>query len=140
MKPNIPENFIRLIDQLEKAGNRHDLAGFIAHFAVDYQSEPPNHPDRAFQGRAQVEKNWSAMFKEIPDFRMQVLDLAVNGNQVWTEWRWTGTLQDATLFDWRGVIIFTVEGNEITAARLYMEPVQAAGPGIDATVKKMTKS
>jgi ketosteroid isomerase-like protein len=139
MDPNIPENLIRFIDQLAKAGNRHDLPALTSHFAVDYRSQPPNHPERAFQGRAQVEKNWSTMFMEIPDFRMEVLDLAVHGSQVWTEWRWTGTLQDGSLFNWRGVIIFTVEANEISAARLYMEPVQEAGPDIDATVKEMTK-
>jgi hypothetical protein len=140
MDPNLPENFTRLIDRLEKAGNRHDLPGLIACFAVDYQSGPPNHPDRAFQGRLQVEKNWSAIFEEIPDFRMEVLDLAVRGNRVWTEWHWWGTLKDNTLFNWRGVIIFTVESDEISAARLYMEPVERAGPGIEATVKAMTQS
>ena len=140
MNSYLPENLVRFIDRLQNAGNRHDLPGLIACFAVDYQSQPPNHPDRAFHGRAQVEKNWSAIFDEIPDFRMEILDLAVNGSQVWTEWYWTGTLKDSTLFDWRGVIIFTIEEAGISAARLYMEPVQQAGPGIDATVKKMTKS
>ncbi len=139
MNTNLPENLTLFIGRLEKAGNRHDLTDLIACFAADYQSDPPNHPDRAFQGRAQVEMNWSAMFEEIPDFRMEVIDLAVHGNRVWVEWHWSGTLKDNTQFNWRGVIIFTVEADEIRAARLYMEPVQQAGPGIDATVKAITQ-
>lgn len=139
MKKHIPENITHVIDRLHKAGNEHDLLGFITCMAADYQSEPPNHPDRAFRGRAQVEKNWAAMFEEIPDFVMEVVDLAVNSNQVWTEWHWSGTRNDGVPFNWRGVTIFTVNGNEITAGRLYMEPVQEAGPGIDATVEKITK-
>jgi hypothetical protein len=107
--------------------------------ALDYRSEPPNHPDRAFWGRAQVEKNWSAMFEEIPDFVMELVDQAVNGNQVWTEWYWSGTRNDGAPFNWRGVTIFNVEGNEITAGRLYMEPVEESGLNIDVTMEQITK-
>ena len=37
----------------------------------------------------------------------------------------------------RGVTIFGVEGDRITWGRLYMEPVEAAGAGIDAAVQGM---
>lgn len=139
MSSDLPENSIEVIHRLLKAGNEHNLPGLIACMAANYQSGPPAHPDRAFQGREHVEKNWSAMFEEIPDFRMELLDLAFNGDRVWIECKWSGTLKDQTPFHWRGVTIFTVEGNEITAGRLYMEPVQESGPGIDETMKKITK-
>jgi len=88
MHTPIPENITRVIDRVVKAGNQHDLPAMLSCFAVDYQSTPPNHPDRIFQGRAQVGKNWSAMFEEIPNFQEEILDMAVSGNQVWTEWHW----------------------------------------------------
>jgi ketosteroid isomerase-like protein len=139
MNTHRSENITRVIKGLEKEGNQHNLPGLIACMALDYQSEQPNHPDRAFRGRGQVEKNWSTMFEEIPDIMMEIVDLAVNGNQVWAEWHWSGTRNDGAPFNVRGVTIFTVEGNEITTGRLYMEPVEDAGPGIDAVMKKITK-
>jgi limonene-1,2-epoxide hydrolase len=131
---------IEVINRLLKAGNEHDLSSLVACMSKDYKSEQPVHPDRAFQGRDQVRKNWSAIFEQIPDLRMELLNAAVQGNQVWTEWQWSGTRRDDSLFDLRGVTIFTVQGDEITAGRLYMEAVQGDGAGIDATVKQMTST
>lgn len=138
MDSNSAGKAVAVIQRLIAAGNAHDLPAFLACFAADYLSEQPIHPDRTFRGRAQVEKNWSATFASIPDFHIELLDLAINGYQVWFETIWTGTLEDKSPFRWQGVSIFTVEGGEITAGRLYMEPVQEAGPGIDETVKEMT--
>jgi ketosteroid isomerase-like protein len=133
-------NPMEVINRLLKAGNEHDLSGLVACMSEDYRSEQPVHPDRAFQGHDQVRKNWSAIFEQIPDLRMELLNAAVQGNQVWTEWQWSGTRRDDSRFDLRGVTIFTVEGDEITAGRLYMEAVQGDGAGIDAMVKKMTST
>jgi ketosteroid isomerase-like protein len=131
---------MEVINRLLKAGNEHDLSSFVACMSEDYKSEQPVHPDRAFQGRDQVRKNWSAIFEQIPDLRMELLNAAVQGNQVWTEWQWSGTRRDDSPFNLRGVTIFTVQGDEITAGRLYMEAVQGDGAGIDATVKQMTST
>lgn len=62
-----------LIARLTAAMNRHDLAAFVDCFDPDYESEQPAHPDRQFRGRAQVEKNWTAMFAGLPDFQSEVL-------------------------------------------------------------------
>jgi hypothetical protein len=139
MDSNPSADPIEVIHRLFAAGNAHDLPRFVAFFASDYLSEQPNHPNRAFRGRAQVEKNWSATFREIPDIRLEILDQAVHGSQVWFESDWSGTFEDQSRFHWRGVSIFTVEGGEITAGRLYMEPVEESGLDIDATVKEMTR-
>jgi len=139
MNTHIPENITHVIERLEKEGNQHHLPGLIAWLALDYQSEQANHPNQVFRGRDQVRKNWSAMFKEIPDFVMKLVDLAVNSNQVWTEGHRSGTRTDGASFNWRGVTIFTVEGNEITAGRLYMEPVEETGLNIGATMEQITK-
>jgi ketosteroid isomerase-like protein len=139
MKTHIPENINRVINRLVKEGNQHNLPGLIACMALDYQSEQPNHPNRAFRGRDQMRKNWSAMFEEIPDILLELVDLAVNGNRVWTEWHWYGTRKDGVPYNVRGVSIFTVDGDEIKAGRLYMEMVEEAGLDIDATVEQITK-
>lgn len=127
-----------VMERLLQAQNAHDLEAFLACFAPDYQSEQPVHPDRAFQGVEQVRKNWSALFQEITDFKSELLRSAVEGNTTWTEWHWSGTRRDGTRFDMRGMVISGIESGQIKWQRLYMEPVQEVGVGIDATVTSLT--
>jgi len=129
-----------VIERLQQAQNQHDLDAFVGCFAPDYQSEQPGHPDRAFRGREQVRKNWSSLFSDMPDFQSELLRSTATDDTVWAEWHWYGTLADGGQFDWRGVTIFGVQENRIQWGRLYMEPVQESGAGIDATVQSMTHS
>jgi ketosteroid isomerase-like protein len=118
--------------------NRRDLAAFVECFDADYDSEQPAHPDRHFQGRAQVERNWAAMFGGLPDFRAEVVRSTVAGDTVWVEWRWTGTRADGTRLDACGVCIFGVRAGRLAWGRLYMEDVDV-GHGIDAAVASLAR-
>jgi hypothetical protein len=62
-----------ITDRLLAAMNAHDLDAFVACFAVDYESQQPAHPNRAFRGRDQVRKNWQGVFAGIPDFTAEIL-------------------------------------------------------------------
>ena len=126
------------MDRLNAALNAHDLEGFLACFHEDYGSEQPAHPDRAFQGRAQVRTNWSAVFEGVPDFRSELLHAAVDGEIVWSEWRWRGTQSDGASLDMAGVMVCGVREGRMSWARLYMEPVEHGGAGITAAVRRMT--
>jgi ketosteroid isomerase-like protein len=127
-----------VIERLFQAQNQHDLEAFLACIDPDYQSEQPCHPDRAFGSRDQVRKNWSNIFTNVLDFRSELLGSVTQGDQVWTEWRWYGTRIDGTRFEMRGVTIFGVQDDRIQSGRLYMEPVDEQGTGIDDSVKEMT--
>ena len=127
-----------VVERLNAAWNAHDLEAFLACFHEDYASEQPAHPDRAFQGREQVRTNWSAFFEGVPDFRSELVGAAVDGEIVWSEWRWRGTQSDGALLDMAGVMVCGVHGGRMAWARLYMEPVEQAGAGIDAAVRGMT--
>ena len=127
-----------LMERLLTAQNQHDLEAFLEFFDPDYQSEQPVHPDRGFSGREQVRKNWSAMFSSMPDFRSELILTANEGDTVWAEWHWYGTRTDKTRFGMRGVTICGIRNDRITWMRLYMEEVQEAGAGIDATVRNLT--
>ena len=127
-----------VVDRLNAALNAHDLDAFLACFDDDYVSEQPAHPDRAFQGREQVRSNWSAVFEGVPDFRSELVHAAVDGEIVWSEWRWRGTQSDGALLDMAGVMICGTHGGRMAWARLYMEPVEQEGAGIDAAVRGMT--
>ncbi len=122
-----------LLARLTAAMNRHDLADFVDCFDSDYESEQPAHPDRRFRGRAQVEKNWAAMFAGLPDFQSEVLRSSLDGDTLWMECRWAGTRGDGTRLDARGTAIFGVRAGRLAWGRLYMEDVQA-GQGIQGAV------
>ncbi len=125
-----------LLARLTAAMNRHDLAAFVDCFDPDYESEQPAHPDRHFRGRAQVEKNWTAMFAGLPDFQSEVLRCSIDGDTLWMECRWTGTRGNGTRLDARGTAIFGVRGGRLAWGRLYMEDVQT-GPGLQAAVASL---
>jgi hypothetical protein len=127
-----------VLDQLQRAMNGHDLEAFLGCFHPDYRSEQPAHPERGFGGREQVEKNWAALFGGIPDFRAELLATAVVGDTVWAEWRWTGTREDASPLDLRGVTLFGAESGQIAWGRLYMEEVEEEGEDIDETVRRLS--
>jgi hypothetical protein len=107
----------RLVARMHAAMNAHDIDAFVACFAADYDSVQPAHPDRAFRGREQVRANWSAVFSGVPDFRAE---------------------SDGGRLDMAGVIVLGVRDELVAWARLYVEPVEEAGAGIDAAVREMT--
>jgi ketosteroid isomerase-like protein len=127
-----------VIATLAEAMNAHDVEAFVALFVEDYDSQQPAHPDRAFRGRDQVRANWSEVFASVPDFRADLVATAVEGDCVWSEWRWRGTQVDGSRLDMVGVIIFGVGGGRVAWARLYLEPVEQTGQGIEAAVRDMS--
>jgi ketosteroid isomerase-like protein len=123
---------------LAEAMNAHDIDRFVSLFAPDYDSRQPVHPDRAFVGRDQVRANWSAVFAGVPDFRADLVATAVEADTLWSEWHWHGTHEDGTRLDMAGVIVCGVQGGTLAWARLYVEPVESGGEGIDAAVREMS--
>src|SRR5690349_6840380 len=123
---------------LAAATNAHDIDAFVSLFAEDYDSQQPAHPDRAFRGRDQVRANWTAVFSGVPDFRADLVATAIDADSVWTEWRWSGTHEDGSLLRMAGVIILGVQSEQIASARLYIEPVEQDGAGIEGAVRSMS--
>jgi limonene-1,2-epoxide hydrolase len=127
-----------VVTALAEAMNAHDIETFVGLFDPDYDSRQPAHPDRAFRGRDQVRANWSEMFAGVPDFHAELLATAVEGDAVWSEWRWRGTHADGSRLDIAGVIVFGVASRRIAWARLYVEPVEQGGGGIAAAVRDIS--
>jgi ketosteroid isomerase-like protein len=128
----------RLVARLHAAMNAHDIEAFVACFADDYDSTQPAHPDRAFRGSDQVRANWSAIFTGVPDFRAEIISVNAPGDTAWSEWHWEGTQTDGGRLDMAGVIVFGVRDDRLAWARLYIEPVERTGEGIEAAVRDMT--
>ena len=126
-----------IMNRLLTAMNAHDLDAFVACFAEDYESQQPAHPSRAFRGSDQVRKNWEGVFAGVPDFRAElVLSAATHDGVEIGEWRWHGTYTDGSSFGMRGVIVAGIRHDQIAWARLYMEPVEQGGAGIDEMVQE----
>lgn len=126
-----------LLLKLKDAINAHDIDSFIECFDENYHSEQPVHPDRTFLGREQVKRNWSSNFDEMPDFSATLLRHYISNSCLWAEWEWQGTRQDKSRLLMRGVTIMGAENGKIKWGRLYVEPVEASGKGIDATVREV---
>src|SRR5215210_7652858 len=126
------------MERLEAALNAHDVDAMLACMAEDYSSEQPAHPDRAFGGREQVRENWSAVFAGVADFRSQLIRSSQDGDTVWAEWRWEGTQAGGEPMEMAGVVIAGLRDEQIAWMRLYVEPVEREGAGIEAAVRTMT--
>jgi ketosteroid isomerase-like protein len=124
-------------ERLDEALNAHDIDAFVACFDEAYDSRQPVHPDRAFQGSDQVRRNWSSIFEGVPDFASELVSAASAGDTEWSEWRWRGTQPDGTPLDMAGVIVSGVRDGRMIWARLYVEPVEQDGAGIEAAVRDM---
>lgn len=126
-----------LVDQLAHATSSHDLEAIVACFAEDYVNETPAHPERGFQGRDQVRRNWQQILTGVPDITAQVANKVVDGDTIWSEWHMSGTRRDGEAHEMRGVIIFDVTGDLIASARFYLEPVDVRSGGVNAAVRRM---
>jgi ketosteroid isomerase-like protein len=127
-----------VVESLLAAMNARDIDAFVGCFAEDYDSKQPAHPDRAFVGRDQVRANWSAIFEGVPDFSAELVSAASDGDTEWSEWRWRGTQSDGGKLDMAGVIVAGVRDGKLEWARLYVEPVEQEGAGIEAAVRSMS--
>jgi predicted SnoaL-like aldol condensation-catalyzing enzyme len=125
------------LDRLVHALNEHDLEAMVACFADSYINSTPAHPARGFAGRDQVRRNWAHIFESVPDVRAGLVRTAVDGEVVWTEWEMTGTRFDSTPFLMRGVVIFQIGADAITAATFYLEPVEHHSGGADRAVQRV---
>jgi uncharacterized protein (TIGR02246 family) len=138
MTPGAGNTGEKVVARLQAAMNAHDIEAFVACFTADYDSVQPAHPDRAFRGREQVRANWSAVFAGVPDFRAEVVRVAAAGDTAWSEWHWEGTQTEGGRLDMAGVIVFGLRDDRVAWARLYVEPVEQQGAGIEAAVRDMT--
>lgn len=126
-----------VVERLVAATNAHDLGALVGCFAAGYVNETPAHPPRGFRGREQVRRNWTAIFAGVPDLAARVTASAVDGDRVWTEWEMNGTRVDGTPHAMAGVIIFQVTGEEIIAARFYLEPVESSSGDVNAVLDRL---
>jgi ketosteroid isomerase-like protein len=127
---------VAVVQRLAQATNDHDLDAIVGCFAEGYLNETPAHPARGFEGKEQVRRNWGQILAGVPDVTASVLATAEDDGTVWSEWQLTGTRLDGSAHDMRGVIIFGVDGELISTARFYLEPVERQSGTVDDAVRR----
>jgi ketosteroid isomerase-like protein len=127
MSEGVSAELPAVIRRLCAAIEQRDMQALLDCFAPDYRSEHPLHPHDAYEGRAQIERTWSRPLRDARDLDVDLLRCAVDGDVIWTEWRWRGNWPNGTSFELAGVIIFGVADDRIAWGRLYMEPLPADG-------------
>jgi ketosteroid isomerase-like protein len=132
-EPDALATVTRLLD----ATNEHDLDGIVRCFDPGYRNETPAHPDRSFTGSEQVRRNWSTILAGVPDLQSSLPAACVDGDEVWTEWRMSGTRRDGSTHEMAGVVVFTVHAGLIQAARFYLEPVERESGTADDSVARL---
>ena len=110
--------------------NAHDVEAVVACFDDDYESVQPLNPDHDFRGRETVRQRWTAVFREVPDFRADLLRSAVAGDEEWAEWQWRGTRADGSAIDVVGVTIVGIRDGRIAWGRFYLEDAGAGSGGM----------
>jgi ketosteroid isomerase-like protein len=127
-----------VVARLVEAANAHDLDAMTDCFAPDFVNETPAHPDRNFRGRDQVRRNWSHIFRAVPNIQIDPLRYAVDAEGlVWVEWAFNGTFVDGSPHRMRGVSIFGIEQDRFARVRFYLEPVETDGVTINAAVQQL---
>lgn len=130
---------VEVVQQLVDATNAHDLDSLVECFAVGYVNQTPAHPGRSFTGREQVRHNWAQLFAAMTDLSCTVLDTAVDGRHVWSEWELRGTRPDGSEHLMRGVLIFEVADGLVQSLRFYLEPVDGGPSGVDDAVAAVVR-
>jgi ketosteroid isomerase-like protein len=116
----------------------HDLDAAVECFAPGYHDVTPTRPGQEFHGRERVRQNFAALFEAVPDLSADLIRVVADGDTVWMEWRMHGLRVDGGRFDFAGVNLFGVRGQQFVWGRIYTHPVSDEGD-IDDQIERMSK-
>jgi predicted SnoaL-like aldol condensation-catalyzing enzyme len=124
-----------VVERIQDAVNNHDVEAFIECLDPFYHGEEPAHPERAFRGREKIRSQWSAIFKRVPKFKSEIVRSIADRDAIWTEWYWHGMQTNGKKLEMRGVTIFGLREDRVLWSRIYVEPVEVGGAGIEAAAE-----
>lgn len=126
IEPGISNDYLpmdpkRLLERLHTALNTRDITNLLHCLQVDFEQIYPAVTGKDTTGLEAARSTWENIFQTYPDFRADLLHQAIEGNMIWTEWRWQGKQNSSSEgMDRSGVIIFGVEEGLIAWGRYYM--------------------
>lgn len=119
----LPMDPKRLLERMHTALNSRDLTNLLKLMQVDFELTRPAAPGTDTTGLEPVRENWDNIFTKYPDFHADLLRQALEGNIIWSEWRWYGKSENGDTINQAGVIIMGIEQGLIAWTRSYMHDV-----------------
>lgn len=105
---------LAVVQRFVDAANRHDAQGVADCLHSDFDSVQPIYPSRSFRGSDQVRRNWQAIFRSEPGFRLTLLRSATADGTVWVELHGAGREAEVA-----AVFIMGVDNDLVRWARVY---------------------
>jgi ketosteroid isomerase-like protein len=106
----------RMIREVTKAFDEHDLDSIMAHFADDAVFEAPRGPHawgQRFVGLDEIRDAFAGRFTGIPDIRYQDAKHFVDGDRGASEWTLSGTTTAGERIEVRGCDLWTFRDGAI---------------------------
>lgn len=125
----LPMDPKRLLERFHTALNTRDITNLVHLLQVDFEQFRIGQSQRNTVGIEAARQEWERMFTTFNDFRADLVRQAIEGNVVWSEWRFSGSRGAGQGGDLRqeGVIILGVEEGLIAWTRTYLVDVAAEG-------------
>ena len=126
IEPGISSDYLpmdpkRLLERFHTAINTRDLTNLVHLLQVDFEYFDLFRPENNSTGLEAARTRWDGLFNRYPNFQADLVRQAIEGNTIWTEWRWRGGPSgNENGFKQVGVVIFGVEQGLLAWARLFM--------------------
>jgi limonene-1,2-epoxide hydrolase len=116
----LPMDPKRLLERIHTALNTRDITYLLACFQVDYEQVYPAEQGKDTLGVEAARSAWEGFFNSNPDLQAELIRQAIDGNTIWTEWRFRASSGERA-----GVIVLGVEEGLIAWSRNYLIGVPA---------------
>ncbi len=119
---------IELLDQIQDAFNRHDVAAILSYFDEDCEwlmaRGPEDRVGRRCVGKQAIGDVLSARFEVIRDMRWDDMRHWISGDRATSEWIVRGTLPDGSRLDLLGCDLWRFRNGKVTRKDTYWKSVE----------------
>lgn len=116
-----------LLDAIQDAFNRHDVAAILSYFAEDCEwlmaRGPVTREARRCRGKAEIGQVLSARYAQIPDMRWVDMRHWIFGDKALSEWVVKGTSLDGDTLDFLGCDLWEFRGGQVIKKDTYWKYV-----------------
>jgi taurine dehydrogenase small subunit len=122
---------IELLDTIQDAFNRHDVAGILSHFADDcvwLMARGPNAPEgRRCVGKQEIGDVLLARYDVIGDMRWDDMRHWICGDtKALSEWTVRGTMPDGSTFEYLGCDLWEFHDGKVVKKDTYWKFIEPA--------------
>ena len=117
-----------LLDAIQDAFNRHDVAAILSYFAEDCEwlmaRGPMPRCGRRCRGKAEIGEVLSARYEQIPDMRWVEMRHWIFGDKALSEWVVQGSAADGTKLDYLGCDLWEFRDGKVTKKDTYWKSIE----------------